>query len=168
MKDRPNLLFLDVDGVLNCQVFYEKRGWPTEEVSHAVANLCPDRIKWINDLCKDTNTKVVVSSTWRLGKHVDELQDMFDGVGGTFEVVGITPSIHAQPPGPNPYNTASIPRGVEIKYWLDHTPFKYSNYAIVDDDGDMLLEQGPHFFQTDPYAGLTPFTCQRIKDFLTP
>ena len=41
----------------------------------------------------------------------------------------------------------------------------YNNYAIIDDDSDMLLWQKDNFFQTDSYSGLTPTTCYKIKNF---
>ncbi len=161
---KPNLLFLDIDGVLNSQVFYEKRGWPSAEVDYETANICPDRLKWISELCRDTNTLVVVSSTWRHGKTVEELQAMFDRLGATFQVADITPSLHFRNWGTDEY-MPSVPRGTEIQYYLKKTSLQWGNYAIIDDDGDMLLEQAPHFFQTDAYVGLTPFICGRIENF---
>lgn len=163
---KPNILFLDVDGVLNCQVFYETKSWEERSIlTHEQDNLCPSRIKWVNELCKDCNLKVVVSSTWRHGKTVEELQEMFNRVGGEFEVLDKTPDLHYSPLQAIEY--LSVPRGSEIKYWLSNTLHSYANYVIVDDDGDMLLEQSSHFFQTDPYSGLTPTILQRITNFLT-
>ena len=62
----------------------------------------------------------------------------------------------------------SIPRGVEIKQWIDthiHSDngkdWDYKeigvdfNYVILDDDSDMLLEQAEYFIKTDPYLGLS-------------
>lgn len=37
-------------------------------------------------------------------------------------------------------------------------------YAIIDDDSDMLPEQMDSFFQTDSYYGLSPNTTYRIKN----
>ena len=121
-----NLIFLDIDGVLNCQVFYEKRGWPTDapDLPYEQANICPDRVAWIAGLCLQTNSKVVISSTWRHGKTVDYFQDIFDSMCTGIEVIGLTPSFHFQV---REYDNPSVPRGCEIKDWLRRTPAKYQN-----------------------------------------
>jgi hypothetical protein len=163
-----NLIFLDIDGVLNCELFYLNRVTKRRsELSHESANICPKRLRWVADLCQETNSQLVISSTWRLGKTPAYFADTFAEIGGEstagLVIAGLTPDIHGQALGEWDY--PSIPRGVEIKHFLNNYAPCYRNYAILDDDADMLLEQGPHFFQTDPYAGLTPFTCQRIQDF---
>jgi hypothetical protein len=67
-------------------------------------------------------------------------------------------------------------RGCEIEKWLHENIkpevygcnyFDFYNYVIIDDDSDMLLNQQHHFFHTDTYSGLTPSTCYKIKRFLT-
>lgn len=161
-----NLLFLDIDGVLNCQLHYEstkdlnKHDMTREEYKDM--HLCKNRIKWLNELCAETDTAVVISSTWR-SDGLEEMQKVFKRNGATFEIIGTTP-----------YCDCRV-RGVEIKMWLEGNvedifsvkSHNFYRYAIIDDDSDMLLNQGPHFFQTDTYSGLTPNTCYRIKRFLT-
>jgi hypothetical protein len=114
-------------------------------------------------LCKEINAVVVISSTWRLGKTVEELQEIFDYVGGTFKIIGKTDSSDLRVRGP------------EIKKWLEKNIneethgcmyFDFYKYVIIDDDSDMLLNQREHFFQTDSYSGLTPTTCYKIKRFI--
>lgn len=166
----PNLIFLDIDGVLNCQLFYN--GMSRQELTHLSyepANICPERLGWLAQLCLDTNSELVISSSWRHGKTTTYFADAFAEVGGSggagLVIAGLTPAILPQQLDAGDY--PSIPRGVEIKHFLSKYAPQVGNYAIIDDDADMLLEQGPHFFQTDPYAGLTPFTCQRIRDFFS-
>lgn len=169
----PFIIFLDIDGVFNCQLFYkerqerwEKEGFPEEKnlYQHYRNQLCETRIKWFNELVEEINATVVISSTWR-NRGVGDLQIIFDSVGGTFKIHDITP-----------YGGNGTVRGCEIKMWLKKniTEEKYGvnyydfyRYAIIDDDSDMLLNQGPHFFQTDNYSGLTPNTCYKIKRFAT-
>lgn len=175
-----NLIFLDIDGVLNCQLFYETQQFKDykeakkslrkavkseqiERLEYYSHQICKDRIRMINGLCEETNSVVVVSSTWRSGKSIEELQQIFDFCGGTFKVIDKTP-----------HDNCRI-RGVEIKQWLDANCIKlfgvhshdFYRYAIIDDDSDMLLWQQDHFFQTDNYSGLTPNTCYRIKRYFT-
>ena len=39
-------------------------------------------------------------------------------------------------------------------------------YAILDDDGDMLLEQKEHFVQVNPNTGITDEDVIKIKEIL--
>ena len=155
MSDR--ILFLDIDGVLNCQLFFTQRDL-TKEGSYVENNICRERVSWLNELCSEIDAKVVISSTWRMGRTVQEMKDIFKEVGATFEVIDKTPV----------FNRSETVRGNEIKAWIDKNieqPYDYYNYAIIDDDSDMLLWQKDNFFQTDTYSGLTPNTCYRIKRF---
>ncbi len=168
-----NIIFLDVDGVFNCQLFYESKQFlkfsKRKNISHHKLNyydgsICRERIKWFNGLCESTNSKVVISASMRAGKTVEELQRIFDYCGGTFKIIGLTG------------HDNSRLRGVEIHQWLVENIkkethgclyFDFYRYAIIDDDADMMLDQAFNFFQTDNYAGLNPDICYRIKRFLT-
>ena len=179
-----NIIFLDIDGVFNCQLHYETdqflnyrknlkshpkdkaisiREDDMEWMEYYCSQISEERVKWFNHLCESTNSKVVISSTWRFGKSISFLQKIFDKCGGTFEIIDKTP------------NSDCRVRGVEIRKWLEENTKKYFDvnyydfhrYVIIDDDSDMLLDQGPHFFQTDSYSGLTPITCDKARKFLT-
>lgn len=175
-----NIIFLDIDGVLNCQLFYESQQFEDykdakkklrkqvkskeiERLDFYNSQICKKRVEWLNDLCKETDSKIVISSTWRSGKSVEELQEILNYCGATFEIISKTG------------HSESRVRGVEIKEWLCENCkmlfgveyYDFYRYAIIDDDSDMLLNQGSHFFQTDTYSGLTPSTCYKIKRFFT-
>ncbi len=155
------IIFLDIDGVLNCQLFFTERH--DKGGSYVENNICRERIGWLNELCTDINAEVVITSTWRLGRTLEELQDLLKEVGGTFQVIGKTPDLRGD----------DYLRGNEILTWIKSNEalcgpyYDYHDYAIIDDDSDMLYWQRNHFFQTDTYSGLTPNTCYRIKKFFT-
>ncbi len=183
-----NIIFLDIDGVLNCQLFYEESMWhkllldkiplyrqvkrllrkllkkkDITRMEYYASQLCKNRIAMLNELCEETNSVIVVSSSWRNNKTVDELQLILNNSGATFKIIDKTPF-------------TGYERGTEISKWLydninkeEHgcLYFDFYRYAIIDDDSDMLLNQANHFFQTDNYSGLTPNTCYRIKRFFT-
>lgn len=170
MTEFKNIIFLDIDGVLNFQLHYESEQFKAykqlekddkDRLKYQLSQISTERVQWLNSLCKETNSVIVVSSTWRLGKTVEELQHLFDAAGGTFKVLDKT--------GHDPCRV----RGVEIQQWLNENCMKYFGvnyydfyrYAIIDDDSDMLLNQANHFFQTDSFSGLTPNICYRIKRF---
>jgi len=176
----PFIIFLDIDGVFNCQIFYQSQQFTDykdakktlrkkvkkgdiERLEYYKSQICPERIRWFSDLCREVNADVVISSTWRLGKTVNELQDIMNYCGGDFRIIGKTDHFGYE-------------RGIEISKWLKDNikPEKYGceyydfcRYAIIDDDSDMLLNQRFNFFQTDNYSGLTPTICYKIKRFFT-
>ena len=166
-----NIIFLDVDGVLNCDIFHDSEQFKTFKVNFdpqstdrflwLEGQICRERIKWLNQLCEETGTDVVISASMRKSYTNDELRKIFNYFGATFNIIGKTPNM----------NTA---RGIEIGSWLRTNItidvhgceyYDFVRYAIIDDDSDMLLNQRNHFFQTDGYSGLTPNTCYKIKRF---
>lgn len=158
-----NIIFLDIDGVLNCEIHYRNATKPSPTASREEFrdhNISKERVQWLNKLCASTDTAVVISSSWR-GDGLDEMRKLLGRNGATFPIIDITP-----------YSQCRT-RGVEIKMWLDSALSRYitepannfRRYAIIDDDSDMLLNQAENFFHTDGYSGLTPNTCYKIKRF---
>ena len=90
---------------------------------------------------------VVVSSTWRHGKTVVELQALLAAQGFTGRVIDTTPT------GP-----AGGDRGGEIAAWLAEHPV--DGYVIIDDHIDMG-ELGTRLVQTQPALGLQPADAPR-------
>lgn len=172
------IIFLDIDGVLNCQLHYASQQFndyrdakktlkkkvkskEIEQAEYYSSQLCKERIGWLNELCKDVDAKVVISSTWR-SHGLEKCERILKENGATFEMISVTPHL-----------SSDCVRGNEILKWIkDNEPlvgayYDYHDYAIIDDDSDMLLWQRNNFFQTDNYSGLTPNTCYRIKRFFT-
>jgi hypothetical protein len=159
------LIFLDIDGVLNCENAY-RRGecqyqewiWEDGRKDH-YQRFCKRSKDLLNQLIDATEAKIVISSSWRTSgiefmKKVWELEDMHG------EIIGITPSMRT--------SGISIPRGMEIHYYLEHDlGFRHinwsadeqqklmdksgvENYIIIDDDSDMLYGQRNHFVHVLP------------------
>lgn len=161
------IIFLDIDGVLNCELFFEKRKLNKvnykDHFEFEKGQICTERVALLNDLCKETGAVVVLSSSWRMGRTVEDMQKLLDVCGGTFKIIDKTPH-------------TGYARGTEIKQWLEDNIkpetygcdyYDFHKYVIIDDDSDMLLSQQFNYFRTDFYCGLTPNTCYRIKRFLT-
>jgi hypothetical protein len=117
---------------------------------------CTEKWKWLSEWCNKTDTKICVSSTW---KHhfgtkgyvstPEKWEDAFIKLGfkpGTY--VGIT-------------GDRRTLRGEEIQDWLNNHP-EVEDYAILDDDSDMLPEQFAKFHHSDPWFGLNPNHLYRI------
>jgi hypothetical protein len=150
------VIFLDIDGVLNSQKFYEE----TEDFMWDM--FCPRAVKNLNEILEKTGAKIVVSSSWRLGRSIDGLKVLFtqNGVNES-KIIGVTPKLHFH------QKNYSVPRGCEIKHWLENNFVRIiDNYVIIDDDADMLLCQKDHFFKTNEYDGLTDAIKDKIINFL--
>lgn len=152
------VLFLDVDGVLNHRGVFSPDIGPDP--------LCPKAVDRLCKMVSATGSKVVLSSTWRLGgkasRHVRKLQ-----------MSGVLDSAHGD------WRTVDLPckfvnglvivddprRGREIAEWLSRHP-EVTTYAIVDDDGDMLPEQAKVFVQTSFDTGLLDEHVEQLTAIL--
>lgn len=135
------VIFLDIDGVLAPIRRWDRYG-----------DLEPACIRVLNEIVAGAGADVVVSSTWRHGKTVAELQAMLEGSGFTGCVIDKTPS---GPPGAD--------RGDEIAAWLEE--HAVVGYVIVDDHANM----GPlraRLLLTDPTRGLQPADAARAIEIL--
>lgn len=131
------VLFLDIDGVLNSyRSSFALGGVPHGFEPDQMALFDHVALGLIRDVCKD-GVKVVVSSTWRIGRTAQQLAD---GLG--LPVIDVTGDGHRGH------------RGSQIKEWLDAHP-EVVIYGIVDDDDDMLPEQKRHFVKTTFAEGFT-------------
>src|SRR5262245_40982967 len=107
------VIFLDIDGVLAPIRRWDRYG-----------DLDPACLQVLNEIVAGGGADVVVSSTWRYGKAVAELQAMLESAGFSGAVLDKTP---VGVPGAN--------RGDEIAAWLiDHA---VGGYVIIDDHADM-------------------------------
>jgi hypothetical protein len=130
------VIFLDIDGVLAPIRQWDRYG-----------DLDPACIQVLNEIVTRGGADVVVSSTWRYGKTVAELQELLDAGGFTGRVLDKTP---IGGPGTD--------RGHEIAAWLaEHT---VGGYVIIDDHVDMGVLR-THLVLTQPAHGLQPADVPR-------
>lgn len=138
------IIFLDIDGVFNCEEWYKKRLTLKNLPEHPLSEFCPKRIKLFNKLIDATNADIVISSTWRAdGK--EAMCDLFKKLGIKGNIVGITP--HMGKVGMfgiknNSYNL-SIPRGCEIQWWIDsHLIYPWYAYPERSEEWTDRKEDG--------------------------
>lgn len=130
------ILFLDCDGVLNCQqTFVDHR--------KTVDPLDLQMVKRVQKIVKETGCKVVMSSTWR--RH-DEARE---SVNKLIPLFGVTPSV-------------AVYRGKEIQAWLKEHP-EVTKYVCLDDDSDFYPEQ--HLFKTNWLTGLTDEITNEVINY---
>lgn len=138
------VLFLDIDGVVNCEKTFQK-------FSHrGIIGIDPYMAFMVGKIKLDTDCDVVLSSSWRYGgkKLLDEVRKQ------VVDFIGVTPDVEH-----------NMIRGNEIKAWLDKHP-KVKRYAILDDDSDVLPEQKSNFFQTSWKTGITEDIARQVTDHL--
>jgi hypothetical protein len=150
------IIFLDIDGVLATPEYLHEGMWALSTTKQLM----------FGKILKETSAEIVLSSSWRCHdlestkKHMEKNGFMFNDklIGVTIRAYQwIERGIHL-----------SIPRGVEIKQWID-THIHSDNgknferkllgrdyqYVIIDDDSDMLLEHKSNFVRTNGNKGLT-------------
>lgn len=138
MGKSVKIIFLDVDGVLNC----EKTTRTTKSGTLFVGS---GHLKRLRDIIKATGAKVVLSSDWRYGRDEPESNGDFLELQRELRRYGI--EIFDYTPV-----TCFYSRGGEISIWLSRHP-EVSDYVILDD----LTDMGPHMsrlVQTSVKRGL--------------
>ena len=160
------LMFLDIDGVLNSETFYKNKSEQElfKEEGYPLCEIDPSAIEKINKIIRQTKAKVVISSSWRLGRSIQNLQDIFNKKGFIGTIDDITP--HLRYIG----NDNTVPRGCEIETYLNDN-FEYDiktniKYVIIDDDIDMLFYQKDHFLHTTEYDGITDIIVAKAINLL--
>ena len=142
-----NILFLDIDGVLN------HRDWL---MHNSMNELCPECLARLRSVCLATDCRIVISSTWRLMfkgdvRGVNHRGESWNDILGTEianRIVGMTPI------------SSSGIRGNEIDQFLvDFGVSGTHNYLAVDDDSDIPEDI---LVKTDFLNGLTEEKANEI------
>lgn len=142
-----NILFLDIDGVLNPDKANHQ---------HIFAPSCVRQLRRILDAHPATH--VVFSTSWRTGFSFFVLGWLWRQHDLPLQrVIGRTPEIETGL------------RGAEIEQWLQNAPLrskdhKVARYAVLDDEVEPILENIPaeSVFACNPWDGLTEEVADRV------
>ena len=132
------VIFLDIDGVLNCSTTRNPRKFPYVVDRRLLARL--------QKLLDRTGAKVVLTSSWRL-----------DPIGLFATRHWGVPFIGASPDKPR------SPRCKEILDWLSEHP-RVTRYAVIDDEDDELDELP--LFQPSAKTGVTMEIVRGVEKYL--
>ena len=99
-----SIIFLDNDGVICLSRNFgtretKMRKWIKKHDNHNFPleikfdNFDKGAIKILNEICRLTESKLVISSDWKLHATLEELQTLFADRGITAEIVGVTPNL---------------------------------------------------------------------------
>jgi hypothetical protein len=129
------IIFLDIDGVLNSNAWYERFGY--QHIPRPP--LDRDAVRRLDRIVRATGAFLVISSSWRGDPRLSSWL-MEHGCSGV--VVGRTPRI------------AGVERGIEIAHWLRlnaRSGIPIRSFVILDDGDDM--------------AGLQPWLVQTTQEY---
>ena len=137
-----NILFLDIDGVLNaCDG----------------SGLNADKVALLKEIRDATDCRIVLSSTWRLNnRQFLRVMEMCQSLG--------VPPIEGTPDLSSRRNILFVAqeRWVEISKWMhDQVPNPEDHFVILDDEADMGPLARLHV-RTDSHTGLTPELAREV------
>lgn len=150
-----NLIFLDVDGVLN----------PVDGSHEHV--FAPDCVRSLKAILESVpNTRVVWSTSWRSGFSLFRLGWLWSHHGFDHErVLGGTPELESQ--------DCYAVRGREIVQWLAGrtlplAQLRLNRYAVIDDEVEHIQREVPdeNLFRCETQVGLTAAIAQAVSHFL--
>ena len=139
-KEKIKVLFLDIDGVINCRsTNFKSEYWPLNQYMAFL----------VGKIVLDTGCKVVLSSSWR--HHKDGTAEVEKRVCKILDITDTDQSGF---------------RGIEIKEWLEDNKEKYDieKYAILDDASDFYPDQP--LFKTSWEFGLTKEIADKVTEHL--
>lgn len=108
-------IFLDVDGVLNSDEYFDS---VSDSDDDSIENeIDMDKIKLLKEAVDLTDAQVVLSSSWRYTRKAQSLRELLieNGI-----VTDVTPFLQNK-------------RGLEIKSWLKNNP-DVDDFVILDDE----------------------------------
>jgi hypothetical protein len=135
---RMDIIFLDIDGVLNCKDTPNPRNFPYIVDPHLLANL--------KELLKRTGASVVLSSSWRT-----DPVGLFAAKHHGIPFIDVTPDM----PG--------VSRCDEMLHWLSAHQ-EVHRYVVIDDESD-CLDDLP-LFQPSNKTGLTMDIVAGVERYL--
>ena len=137
-----NIIFLDIDGVLNShrklKEVYDRTHRPHSGYNYPFDEICLNNLKRLVEI---TNSKLVITSTWRKDQEgKNKIIETLKEYELDHHIIGYTPILHTS-------------RGKEIKEYLS-TLEEQPNFIILDDDTDMegLID---YLIKTNIQVGLT-------------
>jgi len=165
-----NVIFLDIDGVLNNESFEETVTFEETKIlcsklnnsirhrtaRECLANLHHFPIQLVNDLVEQTGSKIVISSAWKTRFLKSELQDILQFRGLRSTIFDYTPVLETP--------TNYVPRGYEIRDWLSSSS-GIERFVIIDDRYD-LQPCIRYLVQTEPILGLQQKDIELAKIIL--
>lgn len=142
-----NVIFLDIDGVLNTCNDLEKNRYYYLESGIERPNINIEKVEVLSRIVKKYNCKIVISSSWKLNnnKNLNYLFNLFERY--EIECIGFTPSIK-KIYNEHTYNDMWKENDIRI-YLLRHPEIEH--FCIIDDEEYDLLKLKDYLIKTVNY-----------------
>ena len=163
------VIFLDIDGVMNCQEEMLELLKQNPKNRSDVTLPSPAKCELLKKLVEATDAKIVLSSSWRLSlSAIQNIIDVFRPyalrLDGGFTQDGVPQVSFRRTKYENiqPKYTHNCcekvyieDRGAEIAYWLENHP-EVTKFVILDDEDSDIKHWLPNnIVKTSLYSGLT-------------
>ena len=150
------IVFLDIDGVLNTERWYNQINKNTHKDRFGYA-FDPVAVDNLYKIIAGSNADIVVSSSWK-SFGFDGMQEMWKERNLPGNVIGVTPNTISDEMLLNmnldELDEVAI-RGFEIEEWLSLHGKNVDNFVILDDIDSFLTSQKTHLVLTNPIVGIT-------------
>ena len=158
------VIFLDVDGVLNHKCFDDEyMSNYNYNNKNEIVGVDPEKVKILAKICEETYSKVVLSSSWKLGlehgyvsKSLYRLVEMLYDNG--IDLIDVTSCI----PNPSKGGGQEMWKEWDIECYLHEHP-EVTKYCIFDDETYDLLTKKDHLIQTDWKKGILPEHVNEVR-----
>ena len=160
------IIFLDIDGVLNSETDFLPEAIKYDPVHSKLQKgekwkiISAGKLALLNRIVRETDAKIVLSSTWRFACDAKKLTKIFQRYGNIWEhpsdiIIGKTPDWRR--PGEN----WQAYRDREIYQYIEEN--NVTEYIILDDNSE--IRKGYRFIQINEYHGLSILQMYRaIKE----
>ncbi len=163
----PNILFLDIDGVLNSILWNDSH---QKEICDGTL-IDEDKIKLLASLVKETDSEIILHSGWRswfdttlnpLCTEADKLIALLEKEN--LHISGMTPDLTTEKIRKT--KKFSLVKADEILLWLNLHNSCITNWVVLDDLDLHNKQIKRHQVKPDPTIGLTPENVKQAVKIL--
>lgn len=161
-----NVVFLDIDGVLNSNFWNETH---TKELSDG-SLIDDEKIGLLAELIRRTDAQIILHSGWRfwfddagqpLRREAEKLVELL--AGAELTIAGFTPDLTSEEIRRT--KKFSLVKADEILVWLRAHP-DVNGWVVLDDLDLHHARIAQHQVKTDPAVGLTPEDVAKAEEIL--
>lgn len=161
------VIFLDVDGVLNTDGYLEAQTKRKNGIFSytMIFNFDPQSMDNLKKIIEATNSKIVISSSWREGMRYNDLFwrtliNNLEKAGLGDRILGVTPISRKK--------SSRISKGNAIKEWLrQNRHLNIKKYIILDDEIESCEDICERLLLCDSYTGIDNYIREEAIKMLS-